>query len=356
MSPQFNIVCAAKLHANQLERHLELFEHIPEISRVCVVRNAPIAERLSKVRNFNFARGNLAGEAYRMVRQVERRVHSEQARWVVAFNPVPWGTLASFAARRQGVRVCLSLIGMDYLQIQKWWGLPFLRAVRDADALTVTGKKMVEGLVRRGVNPKKIRILPHSVDIERFRPAPHPEYQFDLLAVGQLIARKRMDILLDALALLRDEGQVLRLGILGKGPLEAELRAQVSSLRLHAQVEFLGYRDDVESVLSRSKVFILASEWEGVPFAMMEAMASGMVPVVTDVGTISDWVRDDDNGRVVPPRQVEAMRSAIAELFANHEAQLKLLRAKILAERERLGFAQGAKIWRDIFALDEEVV
>lgn len=344
------VLVAAKLHKNQLERHLELFEHIPEVRRVLVVRKEPLAKRLSKIENHPFRGGPRPLEAARMMSAINSLIKSEQVDWVLGFNPVPWGTVASLPAKWAGVSTCLSLIGKDYLQVQTPWGAPFLQAIRRADAVTVTGRKMLDGLVERGVERSKIHVLPHSVDIERFRPSSTPP-RYDLVAVGQLIHRKRMDVTLDALALLRGRGRTLRFAILGAGEGEAKLRDQVRRLDLESQVEFLGYRDDVEEIVRSARIFCLVSEWEGVPFAMMEAMASGLVPVVTDVGTITDWIRDGENGRIVPVGDPSALADALDELLSHDGAELNRLADATKKDRNALGFEHGALVWRRVLGL-----
>lgn len=354
MARELTLLCAAKLHANQLERHLELFEYLPEVKRVIVVRHAPVPERLSKVENRVFGEGGRPLSAARMFMKVRQVAAQEKADWVLGFNPVPWGSIASLAAKSLGVPSCLSLIGLDFLQVQKAWGRPFLEAVRRADAVTVTGRGMVEGLAQLGVSRERMRVLPHSVDTARFKPS-ELKGKWDIVSVGQLISRKRMDVLIDALSLLKQRGHSLRAGILGKGPLESELKQRAREKGVEDLVDFLGYRDDVERVLAEARVLCLASEWEGVPFAMMEAMSAGLVPVVTDVGTIADWVSDGENGRIVPVGDPAFLSQALEELFANEGAQLLRLRAQILAERNRLSFEQGAQVWREILALGEPV-
>lgn len=347
MSRGLTLLCAAKLHENQLERHLELFEHVDEVKRVLVVRRGPLPTRLSKLENYNFEPSTRPQEALRLALRVRKLIADEGVDWVIGFNPVPWGSIALAAAKMARIRTCLSLIGMDYLQVQRPWGLPFLEAVRRADAVTVTGHKMREGLRSRGVSPKKIHILPHSVDVGRFSPR-EVEKKYDVLSVGQLIERKRMDVLIDAVAVLARNGLTLRVAVLGRGPLEDTLKERAFRKGVSEQVEFLGYRDDVEAVLSSAHSFCLASEWEGVPFAMMEAMAAGLVPVVTDVGTIADWVTTGENGLVVPVGDVAALSEALRRLFSNGGAELTRLRARLLSERDRLGFESGANVWREI--------
>lgn len=350
MPRRLTVLIAAKLHANQLERHLELFEYIEEVERVLVVRHAPAGERLSKVENQTFAPGGRPLEAVRMVKKVGSLLRSQEVDWVVGFNPVPWGSLAFAAARAARVPTCLSLIGMDFLQIQKLWGRPFLAAIRRADAVTVTGQRMVDGLVALGVEEKKIRVLPHSVDLARFTPQAGDK-RYEVLSVGQLIGRKRMDVVLDAVSLARIRGRDLRVGILGRGPQEEALRRQAQALGVSDLVDFLGYRNDVEAVLGQARSFCLASEWEGVPFAMMEAMSAGLVPVVTDVGTIRDWIRPGENGHIVPVGDADALSRAWLSLFADGGAEFERLRSGVLAERDRLGFIAGTNVWRDIFGL-----
>jgi glycosyltransferase involved in cell wall biosynthesis len=348
MKPRrLTVLCAAKLHKNQLERHLELLERLELVERIIVVRHEPLPERLSKLENASFGQGNVPASLVRMFRGVDDALRRRSVDWVIGFNPVPWGAVAELAARRRGVSTCLSLIGRDFLQMQRPWGFPFVRALRHATRITVTGRSMREGVVKFGVQPERVFVLPHSVDLERFSPAAGP-YEYDIVSVGQLIRRKRMDVLLRALAVLAERGLRLRLGILGRGQEEARLRALCRELGLDEQVSFLGYRDDVEAVLRGARLFALVSAGEGVPFALMEAMASGVVPVVTGVGTIGDWVEDGRNGKLVPVDDVNTLAATLHELHTNDGREIERLRAQLLVDRERLGLDQGVEAWRRI--------
>jgi glycosyltransferase involved in cell wall biosynthesis len=347
MNRRLTLVCAAKLHQNQLERHLELLERLDVVERVIVVRHKPLPQRLSKLENVTFEAESLPVDMWHMYRTVRDVVRRESADWVIGLNPVPWGALGHLATRGQKTKSCLCLIGRDYQQVHGPFGFPFRRALLGADAVTVTGESMRQGVVRLGVNRARVRILPHSVDLDRFSPGDGP-YSYDIVSVGQLIERKRMHVLIRALSILRDQGVRLRLGILGQGPDEAKLRALTKELELEAQVDFLAYRDDVETVLQSARVFALASAWEGVPFALMEAMAVGLVPVVTDVGTISDWVRHNQNGKLLPVDDAPAVARSISELLADDGRELRAFRKELERERARLGFDAGVGVWRDI--------
>lgn len=345
---QLTILCAAKLHATQLERHLELLERCSAVGRIVVVRHEPVPERLSKVENVAFGGGSVPASALRMYRTVSEVLERQRVDWVIGFNPVPWGSIAHWAGRAKGLRTCLSVIGRDYQQLHARWGWPFLAALKEASAVTVTGGLMLDGLAELGVEREHMRVLPHSVDLERFVPS-EGSWRFDLVSVGQLIPRKRMDLVIEATKLLRDRGVVAKVGILGRGPEEGRLRSLVAEAGLESQVEFLGYRDDVEALLAQARCFALVSDWEGVPFALMEAMAAGVVPVVTGVGTIQDWVEGGVNGVIVPQGDALALAAELEKLLLPGSESWARLRARLLAERERLSFEAGVAVWTDIF-------
>jgi glycosyltransferase involved in cell wall biosynthesis len=93
-------------------------------------------------------------------------------------------------------------------------------------------------------------------------------------------------------------------------------------------------------------VFALVSDWEGVPFAMIEALCTGLVPIVTDVGTIADWIEHEKNGHIVPVGDAGALANSIQRLLQDrdHFSQLK---QKSLDVRESLSLEAGVAFWRD---------
>ena len=99
-------------------------------------------------------------------------------------------------------------------------------------------------------------------------------------------------------------------------------------------------------MLRRAKLFALVSDWEGVPFAMIEALCTGLVPIVTDVGTIADWIEHEKNGHVVPVGDARALADSVQRLLqdTSHFAELK---QKSLAFRQSLSLEAGVAFWRD---------
>jgi glycosyltransferase involved in cell wall biosynthesis len=136
-----------------------------------------------------------------------------------------------------------------------------------------------------------------------------------------------------------------KVGIAGDGPLRGALEARIAEKKLGDRVFLLGFRQDVEAVLKRGRIFALVSAWEGVPFAMVEALCAGLVPVVTDVGTIADLIRENENGHFVPVGDPVALAAVLERLITNPE-QLGRLRGAALASRETLSLEEGVVFWR----------
>ena len=339
------LLCTAKLPANLLERYLLPLTLYDAVDEIVVVRQEPLPPNLPKLRNVNFPKGPLGLDALRMLREAELVLRHEQIDFTLGFNPVPWGALGFAAGQVHRVPACVSFIGLDFKRAMQPWAAPALRALNHAHLVTVTGERMRRGLIERGVKAEKIRILPHAVDTNRFRPS-DSEPDLDLISVGHLIPRKRMDVVVDAVAELKARGIEVRTGILGEGPERAALEAQIKARGVEGLVTLLGFRHDVEAVLQRARIFALVSDWEGVPFAMIEALCTGLVPIVTDVGTIGDWIEHEKNGHIVGVGDATALANSIQRLLQDqaHYAELK---QKSLDVRQSLSLEAGVAFWRD---------
>ncbi|MFC8716673.1 glycosyltransferase [Kitasatospora sp. NPDC057198] len=136
-----------------------------------------------------------------------------------------------------------------------------------------------------------------------------PEGALVVGTVGNLTAKKDQATLLAAFALLRGKEPDARLVLVGSGPLEAGLKARAGD-----GVLFAGMRADVPALLPGWDVFCLSSRQEGLPVALMEAMASGLPSVVTRVGGMPEILDDGVEGRLVAPGDPVELASALAEL------------------------------------------
>ena len=134
-------------------------------------------------------------------------------------------------------------------------------------------------------------------------------------SLGRLHPQKGFSDLLTAFAQVRQRIPSVRLFVAGDGELRDDLEAQARSLGMAAVVTFAGVRADVSEVLAALDVFVLPSLWEGMPNAVLEAMASGLPVVATAVGGTPEVVVDGVTGLLVPPQDPGALAQAVEQFL-----------------------------------------
>ena len=167
------------------------------------------------------------------------------------------------------------------------------------------------------VSAARTRVIPNGVDTERFRPDPETrartraalglDGEFVWLAAGRLMWKKNYPLLLGAMQ--RQPAGVLL--IAGAGPDEADLRAAAPP-----NVRFLGARSDVPDLMNAADAFVLCSAVEGLPMVLLEAAASALPCVATDVGGVPEAVLTGRTGLLSPPGDEDALSHAMAQLVA----------------------------------------
>ena len=179
--------------------------------------------------------------------------------------------------------------------------------------------------------PDKITVILNGAESPDCAPSPRDPANlarpFTLLSVGRLHRAKDFPTLLRAIALATSTLPSLRLWILGDGPERPRLEALIAELRIESHVRLLGARRDVGRWLEQADLFVLSSVSEGLPLALLEALAAGLPAVVTEVGGMPEVVQCCGSGVIVPPSQPEALARAILEL-ARSPDRLRSLAAR----------------------------
>ena len=154
-----------------------------------------------------------------------------------------------------------------------------------------------------------VRVIANGVE-ERPAAVTAVDRPFRVGAIGRLTEQKGFDVLIEALRRLDAEGVPIETVIAGDGPDRAALAAQANGLA----VELRGFVEDVPAFHGELAAFCLPSRWEGLPFALLEAMMSGLPCVASDVGDVR--VALDGAGLVVPPGDATALAAALGELVS----------------------------------------
>src|SRR5262249_1055704 len=140
-----------------------------------------------------------------------------------------------------------------------------------------------------------------------------------LVTIASLIPRKGLDVLFHALRPLFSKCSEWHLVIVGGGPSLAELQGLAQQLQLESRIHFLGIANNALEVLADCNVFVLPSRNEALPVSILEAMASSLPVVATDVGCVRDVVIHGHTGLVVPPEDATALCSALRTVLSNQQ-------------------------------------
>jgi glycosyltransferase involved in cell wall biosynthesis len=218
---------------------------------------------------------------------------------------------------------------------------------RTAAAKIVTTGERLRGQVveETGVPPERVVSIPTGIDLGRFSPGERRDARAALSLsqkaplvgiVATLRSWKGHRYLIEALASL--PGDATQLVIVGDGPQREALETLVAERRLRSRVRFAGNQVDVVPWMRALDVFCLPSYAnEGVPQALMQAMACGCAVVTTPVGSITEIVEDGVTGLIVPPENPQRLAQALQELLGDETRRQSLgARAHALA-RERFG-------------------
>jgi glycosyltransferase involved in cell wall biosynthesis len=176
-----------------------------------------------------------------------------------------------------------------------------------------------------GVNPNKLTVIANGVDIDEYSPAFYKGAdRLRVTCVGRLIGNKGPHHLLEAVPALLGVMPESEVVFVGDGPMLQTLQARAKALEVAHNVTFLGSRDDVADILRDSDVFVRPSLTEGMPLAVLEAMACGLPVIATAVGGTGEVIHHLDNGLLVSPCDVPGLARALIDLATDEQLRQRL--------------------------------
>lgn len=289
-------------YSREMESHATL--HVgPPMSRLSLLRPQALARQLAALR--------------------PDLVHSHSGVWYKTAR----------AARMAGV---CRMVHTEHGQQPEGWVPRFLdrRAAGLTDTIVAVSRPLRAFMARRLDWPEeRIDVVTNGVDTEVFRPRPSNGAIRSELglgpgrpivgSIGRLEPVKGYETVLEAFSLLlreeRDRGAVLV--IAGEGSARPELEALIDRLGLKGRVSLLGWRDDATQLYASFDCFVLGSWSEGTSVSLLEAMASGLAPVVTAVGGNPDVLGSELAAQAVPPGDASALANGIAQVIDREAAR-----------------------------------
>ncbi len=293
---------------------------------VCTLDERPVALDLpAGVRHRPLAGGGYVGS----VRALRHVVADERLEALI--GGITRANLALLLAAPRSVRTLVTKhLPVDMLSTsvvrRRVLGAVIGRAYARADAVVAVSQGTFDSLVSLGLPRERLHRIANPVlgpDLDRRLAAPlddpwlGPDAPPVVVGVGRLVPQKDFATLLRAFALVRGRTDA-RLLILGEGPERDALARRVAEVGLDAHVRFAGHVPDVLPYLARAAVFASTARWEGLPTALIEALAAGTPVVATDCRTgPREILEDGDLGELVPVGDAAAVADAIGRALAD---------------------------------------
>lgn len=296
----------------------------------CNIVHLPIARNPMKQQNL---------ESYKKLKAL---MEKEEFHLIHCHTPVG-GVLARMAGRKYrktGTKVIYTAHGFHffkgaplenwliYYPIEKWLS-------RYTDVQITINHEDYERA--KGFHAKRVEYVPGiGVDTEKFSPDSvtlqeknrvYEEFGICkedtvLLSVGELSARKNHRVIIEAISRIKDKN--IKYLIVGEGPLKEEYREIIEKSNLKNEVILTGFRKDVREICAVTDIFVFPSLQEGLPVALMEAMASGLPIVCSNIRGNTDLIEDGKGGYLVPPKDVEMFAERIEKMIINSEDTKKM--------------------------------
>ncbi|ADQ13554.1 glycosyltransferase [Halanaerobium hydrogeniformans] len=221
---------------------------------------------------------------------------------------------------------------------------------------TIISDKAASNAIKMNItNKDKLKVIYNGVDVEVFedysqmaeRKKIIKELNLEndipiLLSVGNLSKQKGYPVLFKALEKLKDKNKSFYLLIAGKGKLENQLKELVKKYDMKNEIYFLGTRRDIPQLMAAADFFVMSSHWEGLPVVLLEAMASGLPVIYTNVGGVGQVI-DSNFGYLVTPDDENELADKIIEMINLSDS-----------ERNKMGEYARGKVKRE-YSIDNMV-
>lgn len=212
----------------------------------------------------------------------------------------------------------------------------FYRVLRfAADDIIAISSGFYHELIQHGIPPARCHLIRNGIDVSKFDAPANDPLKPIVGTIGRLIEQKGLEVFIAAAARVAEQRASVAFQIAGEGPLRATLTQQIAALHLTDRIELLGNRSDVPDLLKQFSVFVSSSHWEGMPYALLEALAARRPVVATQVLGSEELIQNEVNGLLVPPADPAALSDAILRLLDDRMFAHRLVEAgRDLIKRE----------------------
>lgn len=318
------VVCG--MSDDKVRARLLPLQELDIVEEIFLVRRLPFLAK--KTKTFSppgfFKWSLLLSELYRFFALIYLCIR-EKPGLIYSIYFVPHGIYAAIVGSLFGIPVIQELIGTDRPKVAK--SKFFQNLLKKSARIGVRGASSIEQLVSLGIPREKI-FVPTAVnvlDFSLFKPTSSPPI-FDLIYCGRMDRNKQIDLIINAIAQISQTMPEIRAVLVGDGPERNNLESLCRQHNLENAIVFAGNQpyQEIPRFLNQSRIFVMASAFEGLPVAMIEALSCCLPVVVPDIGDISDVAVDGYNAKMVKGNEVGDYANAISELLINKDLYDKL--------------------------------
>lgn len=346
-----NIIVSAKMRPGNFEPKFYPFIDMDIISKIYIVRKerGPDLDKveyivLPSICRFTFF--NLIFTPFILAYQTRKK----KAKLILSYHIVPHAFFAFFAGLITRTPFIIGQTGGKIELLCKRNSI--IRTItklilKKAAFINVPGEPSKQVWVSMGIDSPKINILHSVIDTKKFKSA-NQSKEYDYIFVGALIKRKRVDLIIEAFAKVLENHPNASLLIVGDGEEKDSLELKAKELGIDQKIEFFGYTRDINSLLNKAKISVMASEVEGLPVAMMEAMACELIVIAPDVFNISQAVKHKETGFLIEEINASQLAQLLDYTLTNYDSlgYIRInARKKIIAEHS---VESAVKKWRII--------
>lgn len=275
--------------------------------------------------------------------------------YIISFYLIPHGILGYIVGKVLRKPVIQVSLGEDILfyENHKILGRRILLSSKHIGTRGTQSQKRLQKLIQKSLpffSSPNVFIIPPKKIIELKK----EHKNFDIISVTNFSRAKRLDIFLKIVKKIKEDYPEIKTLVIGGGKGKTIFQKYRNKMGLNRNVEFLGYTNHVDAYLMRSKIFILTSEIEGLPMAMLEAMSLGIPCVVPDVGDIKDVAINEHNALVVNPLDVENFVIAVKRLLTEPNLYRRLSENAFTFLQEKkyeYSLDNIKNIWKNLFSI-----
>jgi len=220
-------------------------------------------------------------------------------------------------------------------------------ALKRADLITTEGENAIEEMIRLSSDPDKINLILHGVDTRKFSPKDksldEEHRAFDsptVISTRNLTPIYDLETLIRSVPLVLKQIPEVKFIIAGNGAQENYLKDLAKSLNVLDSITFIGQipHEELPHHLRAANVYVSTSLSDTISESLMEAMACGLAPVVTNVGDNKKWIANGENGFIIPVKRPDLLAEKIIYLLNNEELRQKMGRANWQLIEERVDY------------------